>query len=318
METGLRPLSAGTWGRTIGAVLGDRGTGRLGAASWLLAALVGRGHVHKTALLDVAVTILVALGASGDAVPAPAARLRTPRAGKLRVPPPRGVPGSWRLVLNSQFSGPRLPSDWRTGWLGGGLTAPVNRSERACYSPANVSFPGDGTMHLDVKAQVSQCGGLTRRYTGAMVTTDPSDGRDGGGFAYTYGVLEARVYVPAAGARIADWPAIWTDGQSWPADGEDDLMEGLDGAACFHFHDSLGHPGSCVHRLSPGWHTFASYWRPGVVTYYYDGARVGAIATGITAAPMYIAIDNTVSAARGPATVADSMRVRYVRVWQHS
>jgi beta-glucanase (GH16 family) len=172
-------------------------------------------------------------------------------------------------------------------------------------------------MHLNVTAAPSKCGGLTEPYTGAMVTTDPQDGRGSGGFQYTYGVIEARVYVPAAGKLIADWPAVWTDGQAWPADGEDDVMEGQAGAACWDFHALLVViPRACDQALTPGWHTFASDWEPGSVTYYYDGADVGAIATGITSAPMYIAIDNTVHTGQGATTEADSMQVQYVRVWQ--
>lgn len=227
---------------------------------------------------------------------------------------PIGIPGRWKLVLDSVFSGPRLPRDWHTGWFGNGVTAPVNRTELACYSPANVSFPGDGTLHLKVTAQASICGGQKRPYTGAMVTTNPADSRTG--FEYRYGALQARVYVPADRARIADWPAVWTDGQSWPADGEDDLMEGLDGTACFHFHDQLGHAGGCDRQITPGWHTFASEWRQGSVVYFYDGARVGSVTIGVTAAPMYLLLDDTVSGGGAQVTAPGSLRVRYVRVWQ--
>ncbi len=173
-------------------------------------------------------------------------------------------------------------------------------------------------MHLNVTADPSTCGGVTEPYTGAMVTSNPFDGRSGdGGFEYTYGVLEALVYVPAAGTQIADWPAVWTDGQYWPADGEDDVMEGQGGSACWDFHDLLAVPRSCDQSLTPGWHTFASDWEPGSVTYYYDGVDVGTITTGITSEPMYIALDNTVHANESAVTQADSMQVQYVRVWQH-
>jgi beta-glucanase (GH16 family) len=214
------------------------------------------------------------------------------------APQPAGISGNWNLALDSEFN-----------------TSSLDTSEQACYSPSNVSFPGDGSMHLDVTAQASTCGGVTKPYTGAMVTTNPDDGA-GGGFQYTYGVLEARVYVPADGTQIADWPAVWTDGQSWPNDGEDDVMEGLGGTTCWHFHDPLGGPGGCTKTITPGWHTFASNWQPGSVTYYYDGAKVGSISTGITGSPMYLLLDNTVAAGKADVTTADSMQVQYVRVWQ--
>jgi Glycosyl hydrolases family 16 len=229
------------------------------------------------------------------------------------TPEPTGISGNWKLALDSEFTGSSLPAPWSTGWFGSGMTAPVNSSEQDCYSPNNVTFPGDGSLHLAVTATSSSCGGATKPYTGAMITTDPAD-RSSGGFQYTYGVMEARVYVPAAGTQIANWPAVWTDGQSWPNDGEDDLMEGLSGQACWHFHDPLGGPGGCSTTVKPGWHTFASDWQPGSVTYYYDGTEVGSITSGITTAPQYILLDDTV--ASGGALTADSMQVQYVRVWQ--
>jgi beta-glucanase (GH16 family) len=169
-------------------------------------------------------------------------------------------------------------------------------------------------MHLNVTATPSTCGGETRPYTGSLVSTNPDDGA-GGGFQFTYGVVEARVYLPADGNQIANWPAIWTDGQVWPQDGEDDLLEGLGGQACYHFHDPLGGPGNCDTSIAPGWHTFASDWQPGSVTYYYDGVNVGSITTGITSSPMYLILNNTVSPYSPNDSEADSMQVQYVRVW---
>ena len=107
-------------------------------------------------------------------------------------------------------------------------------------------------MHLAVTAQPSTCHGRTYPYTGALVSTNPRDGRQHGGFQYTYGVLEARIYVPGLHGRVADWPTLWSDGYHWPYDGEDDVLEGIGGSMCFHFH-SLGHarhgPGGFSHRV---------------------------------------------------------------------
>jgi beta-glucanase (GH16 family) len=209
---------------------------------------------------------------------------------------------------------------WQPGWFGTGVTSPANTTtELDCYSPGNVTFPGDGTMNLDVTHVSSECGGVTEPYTGAMVTTNPLDGRTGGGFQYTYGFLEARVNIPADadGTQIANWPAVWTDGQVWSTDGEDDVMEGQNGKACWDFHDPLVVPRACDPHIEPGWHTFASDWEPGFVTYYYDGVEEGTITTGITSAPMYIALDNTVHSGDAGTTLPDAMQVQYVRVWQH-
>ncbi len=238
------------------------------------------------------------------------------------VPQPLGISGYWDLKLESRFSGSSLDTNlWQPGWYGTGITPPTNVREADCYSSKNVSFPGDGTMHLTITPVPSTCAGKTHPYTGAIVTSNPDDSRHGPGFQYTFGVLEARVFLPADGASVANWPAVWTIGQHWPTDGEDDVAEGLFGSVCFHFH-SPGHaahgPGACVPSIKAGWHTFASDWRPGSVTYYYDGLRVGQIATGVTSKPMFIVVDNTVWRDQPGTTRPASMRVAYVRVWQEA
>jgi beta-glucanase (GH16 family) len=236
------------------------------------------------------------------------------------IPQPLGIPGHWRYILDDEFDGPTLDTSiWRAGWYGTGTTGPTNVLENDCYSSANVTFPGDGSMHLAVSAERSRCDGRSLPYSGALVSTNPLDGRQGGGFEYTYGVVQARMYIPGAYGKITNWPALWTDGHDWPYDGEDDVMEGIGGEACFHFH-SLHHaphgPGGCVTDLQPGWHTFASDWQPGEVSYYYDGYLVGTVTVGVTGKPMFIVITNTVWKDEPDLTMPAALRVDYVRVWQ--
>jgi beta-glucanase (GH16 family) len=142
-------------------------------------------------------------------------------------------------------------------------------------------------------------------------------------FTYTYGFLEARVWLPGSGA-IGDWPGVWADGANWPQDGELDVLEGLNGQACYHFHygtspsDNNG-PGGCVATdYTRGWHTFGADWEPGVVTWYYDGVAVGTLTTGVTSAPMYIILDLAESATYGgPLVSPGALRIDDIRVWQH-
>jgi len=229
-------------------------------------------------------------------------------------PSPRGIPGKWQLVLDSEFDTTSLNTKiWRAGWFGRGVTRPVNTLENDCYNSKNVTFSGTA-MYLSVTHQPSSCRGMRFAWTGALVDTDPHDGRRGGGFQYTYGVLEARVYVPAAGSLIANWPAVWAVAQRYSsAYGEDDVFEGLTGVACWHFHLMSASSGGCDKRIKPGWHTFASDWQDGSITYYYDGVKVGTITSNISSGPMYLILDNTTRVKRAR---ADSMRVTYVRVWQ--
>ena len=225
---------------------------------------------------------------------------------------PVGVSGAWHTVFGDEFNGTSLDtSKWTRGWFGTGITGPVNSAETACYDDSLVTVPGDGSLHLPLISKSSTCGGTARPYSGALVSST-------GKFQYTYGYYEVRAYLPAASTgAIADWPAVWSDGQSWPTDGENDTMEGLGGQACYHFHFPAGGPGACANGNYTGWHIFGSDWEAGSVTYYYDGVKVGQITTGITASPQYLILDYTQGQYGGPTSVPALMQVDYVRVWQH-
>jgi len=225
---------------------------------------------------------------------------------------PTGAPGagSWHVIFDDEFNAGALDkSKWSVGWFGSGVTAGVNSAETDCYDPGQVSVPG-GTLDLTVTAKQETCGGQSQPYAAGIVTTN-------GKFSFTYGFYEVRAWLPASGSQIANWPAIWADGQSWPNDGELDTFEGLGGLPCWHFHDPSGGPGDCASGgYAAGWHTFGADWERGIVTYYYDGHAVGSITSGITSAPMFLILDNATS--KGSPTVAPAtMRVDYVRVWQH-
>ncbi len=235
-------------------------------------------------------------------------------------PQPEGIAGRWKLILNSRFNQRSLDTGlWRPGWFGTGITPAVNIHETACYNSDNVTFPGDGTMHLRLTSQPSTCSGRRQPHTAALVSTNPSDGRGSGGFEYRFGVLQARVYFPGSGDKFYDWPAVITLGQHWPKDGEDDLFESIFGFPCASVHSAQYVTAglfSCDHALSPGWHTVASVWKPHYMAWYYDGVEVAVQTHGIPTAPMYIVLLNTASR-RNPAVAhPDAMRVKYVRVWK--
>jgi beta-glucanase (GH16 family) len=224
---------------------------------------------------------------------------------------PAGVPGSWHSIFDDEFTGTTLDTgNWSTGWLRPGITAPVNSSELECYDPNQVTV-ANGELDLSLISKSETCGGGSRPYASGMVNTN-------GKFNYAYGYLEVRVWLSGTGA-ISNWPAVWTDGQSWPADGELDVMEGLSGQACWHFHDPQGGPGSCSSAtFAGGWHTFGADWEPGTVTYYYDGAPVATIKSGITSSPMFVILNLGADHGNsGPLQAPATMRVDYVRVWQH-
>lgn len=234
------------------------------------------------------------------------------------VQPNGGPGGAWNIIFDDEFNTSSLNTTiWTPNWFSTSLGCSANPTDTANYATSNVSQPGDGYLHLDITSGISTCGGNTKQYLGALASTNPSDGISGHtGFAYTYGYIEFRAYLPASGSAIANWPATWTTGQPvWPANGENDTMEGLfGGQACYHFHSPSGHPGACASGNYSGWHIFASDWEPGSVTYYYDGVQVGQISTGITSSPHYIILDYTTTT--NMLVVPATMLVDYVRLWQ--
>jgi|GEM_PF-1170543 len=228
-------------------------------------------------------------------------------------PVPLGIPGTWTLKFADEFNGTSLnTADWTPNWLGScctQITAPVNTTEDAAYDPAQVTVSG-GTLRFALISSPITIGSKTYPYRSGMIQSN-------GKHQYTFGAFEARLYFPASGTSIANWPAWWTDGQNWPTDGEMDIVEGLSGSACYNFHSQQSPPGGCPTGNFTGWHTYASNWQSGVVKYYYDGVLVGTQNTGITSSPMYLILNYaTGGCCTGPVVVPATMQVDYVRVWQ--
>ena len=228
------------------------------------------------------------------------------------TPMPTGVPGDWTLNFDDEFSGTGLnTAEWSTGWYGAGITSGANSAEDECYDPAEVS-EGGGVLSLSLVHKSETCGG-EKDYAGGLASTM-------GKFSFTYGFIQARLWLPGVPGNtgdVANWPGLWTDGKNWPEDGEIDIAEGL-GPVCAHFHGpdnprgvKVGCPDA---NYANGWHTFAANWKPGSITYYYDGVDIGNVTSGVTSAPMFIVLQN---AAGGHISTPATMKVDYVRVWQH-
>jgi beta-glucanase (GH16 family) len=225
--------------------------------------------------------------------------------------PPVPNAGSWHLNFSDDFSGTSLDlKKWHPNWFGASETAitnSVDTHDQECIDPKQTTVSNG---ELNIAAIAKSCDGYS--FASGLISSN-------GLFSFTYGYFEARIWTPG-GSSISDWPAFWADGQNWPQDGEIDVMEGLGGSACWHFHYSDGDPGGCaaVHDPGSSWHTYGADWEPGSVVYYYDGIRVGQITTGVTSSPMYLILNLGVSSSMSPPIVVPAiMRVDYVRVWSH-
>lgn len=277
-----------------------------------------RGALVGGALLVGAVVAMLALSGSPSSPPPDRAGEGSSRpsstvtAAVTRGPAPN-LAGPWHLVFDSKFNSPALnTSQWSTGFFGSGITRGDNSYEQECYDPAQVTMTGSA-LDLTAIAKTETCDGRKEPYASGMVMSY-------GKFDFTYGYLEARIWLPKGPRGIADWPAFWAVGQNWPSDGEIDVLEGLGGRACVHFITHRGgNPGSCVGwDLTEGWHTFAADWEPGVITFYYDGVKVFRDTSGVTSAPMYLVLNLALATEiTSPDTAPATMKVQYVKVWQH-
>jgi len=115
-------------------------------------------------------------------------------------------------------------------------------------------------------------------YTSARMKTQ-------GLFSVQYGRLEAKIWVPEGQGF---WPAFWTLGDNiatvdWPACGEQDIMERVNGALTPDWNEGsvhgTGFTGSTglgtiynfpAGQTAAGWHTYGMIWNRGSVAYYVD------------------------------------------------
>lgn len=235
-------------------------------------------------------------------------------------PVPLGVPGNWKYKFGDEFEGTSLDlNKWQPNWLGPSNTAitkPVNDTEMSCYDPRQVSV-GSGVLSLDLAQKSCTANNdITYGYSSGLINSYSH-------YQFTYGYIEARMWLDGTGGAPTNWPAFWANGTgNWPVTGEIDVMEGLGSGAkpiCWHFHYSGGAPGGCV-DLQPGntgWHVFGADWQPGSITFYYDGVEVGKTTMGVTSSPMYLIANHGISSQYGgPAKAPSKIQVDYIRAWQ--
>ena len=190
----------------------------------------------------------------------------------------------WHDEFDSPKGSPPDPEKWRYDLGGKGW----GNQEHQYYTDDRENAAQDGCGNLVITARETSteqqaqlsCWYGPARYTSARLLTQ-------GKFAFTHGVVEARIKVPY-GPGI--WPALWMLGEdfgpvAWPDCGEIDIMENI-GREPDMVHGTIHGPGYCGgegigngYTLPDGqaftddFHCFAIEWLPGVIRWYVDGEQ---------------------------------------------
>ncbi|WUJ12275.1 carbohydrate-binding protein [Actinoplanes sp. NBC_00393] len=240
----------------------------------------------RTRLAAAAATLLTAAGLTAIAASADAA-----------LPPP---PSGWTQVWADDFTGAAntLPSganwiiDTGHNYPGGPANWGTGEIQNYTNSTANLAHDGSGNLRI---TPIRNANG---QWTSARIETQRTDFK-----APTGGVLriEGRIQMPnvTGDAALGYWPAFWALGapyrgnyQNWPAIGEFDVMENVNGINSVWgvLHCGVNPGGPCnetnglgASRACPGstcqsaFHTYAFEWdrsvSPNQLRWYVDGQQ---------------------------------------------
>jgi hypothetical protein len=223
---------------------------------------------------------------------------------------PVGVPGTWNLAFNDEFDAQIVDTaKWNVHQ---GKT-----QNNVVHSAANVTQAG-GQLHL----QLSNTDGTVR---GGMVSSSKLDGIGRDGFEAGIGsYTESRVYFPGSDTGlIYNWPAAWTSGHQWPANGEHDYAEGLDRmTANYHYLNSSGvHMANNSGVISGTWqnafHTYGVHRKATSADVYWDGRLVRSYPTSDAGGGHTLIFTIGRFDHQTPVLgAAGAVKVDYVRVWK--
>jgi hypothetical protein len=216
------------------------------------------------------------------------------------------------LLFSDDFNGTALDSSkWSQCWWPNAYSAGSDRCgemNESTTAKSNVDV-GGGVVTL------TQAG----RDSGALIDTDPEQGRRG--FQFKEGYAEARVYFPGSGQTVYNWPAWWTVGAPYPAEGENDIAEGL-GEMTVNYHGPCSAnqgqiPGVWVNGFHTyGLHRYRTASGETRSDVYYDGKLVKSYRVCDGNAPQYLIFNvGTKESRQQVYGKASQVKVDWVRVW---
>jgi beta-glucanase (GH16 family) len=261
---------------------------------------------------------------------------QTPSPTRTPTPAPTATATPSNLIFDDEFSGAAGSAPDASKWsalnddVAWGIQCFVNDRNHVAI---------DGNGHLVETATYSSSGspcGSTTDYESGGLTTGAAVG---GLFDFKYGTIVASIKVPCqSGTGL--WPAFWSDGNAWPAGGEIDYLEVMDGQGPDNAEQSLHGPSSSGHwnidnsnvASSPwcgAYHTYGAIWSSGKIQFTIDGVVTHTITPSnvpsggtwpFDTANERILLDLQVGNSGGTpvsSTFPQSMDVDYVRVYSN-
>lgn len=211
--------------------------------------------MKKLMLLAATLVATVALGVTAYAAPM-----------KLSI-------DNMEVKWSDEFDGTELNRSYWTPQIGNGSSYGIpgwGNNEQQFYKKDNVSV-SNGTMKITAKYENYKYGLKEYNWTSARITSDKL-------VHVGLGYVEARIKTPSS---VGIWPAFWmlgTNGKTWPACGEIDIMESFNTRATLQ--STIHYPnwsGADVYTWAltnqydkTQWHTFGCYRDGKVIAFYID------------------------------------------------
>lgn len=186
---------------------------------------------------------------------------------------------NFKVLWQDEFSGNALNTQYWTPQVGNGNNYGVwewGNNEKEYYKSDNISV-SDGTLKINAKYEpnAGKVGTTTYNFSSARFT---SSGKVNIGLGY----VEARIKMPSAKGI---WPAFWmlgTNGKTWPACGEIDIMEAFNTRntlqSTIHYNSWNGNDVYVYAQRGDldktDWHTFGCYRDGENCAFYIDGQRL--------------------------------------------
>ena len=216
---------------------------------------------------------------------------------------PTGPAGTWTQVFGDEFDDNSLDATkWtrQEGWMINNVTTRAT----------NVTESG-GSARLR----------LSDANNGAQLVTHRWDG-DTDRFSLKVGdFVEARVNFPGDNTGLHNWPAWWVSGPSWPAAGEHDIAEEVEGGLLtVNYHrparSSREHTTDGTAYVN-SFHVYGLHRKATSADVYWDGKLVASYPTADNGQGQALILTVGRDANGAPVTgAASEMQVDYVRAWR--